>query len=123
MDILNSLKKLLRVNKRKEENMRNLEETQFKNCKFNMYKNETKWEKRFTKYSKFKIIQNGIKYIICVNFEEGQEEKKEITEFIRRNLEQNLNLMLILIDIGIKYNLGTKTKVNKKRHKIQLFFS
>ena len=49
--------------------------------------------------------------------------KKEITEFIRKSLEEDLNLMIILINIGIKYELGTRTKVNRKRHKIQLFFS
>ncbi len=123
MDILSNLKKLLRVNKRKEKNMRNLEKTKLRNCELYTDKEEEKWEKRFAQYSKFKIIQNGIRYRICVNFEEGQQEKKEITEFIRKSLEEDLNLMIILINIGIKYELGTRTKVNRKRHKIQLFFS
>ena len=109
-------------NEREEERIRNLKDSKFYNI------NEFKQEKgikntKFTKYCKFKITQKGIRYKIYVNFQKEQKEKKEIAEFIKEGMEKNSSLMIVLINVGIEYGLGTKIEINKRRNKIKLFIS
>ncbi len=118
----NNLKEKTMKNEREEERIRNLKDSKFYNI------NEFKQEKgikntKFTKYCKFKITQKGIRYKIYVNFQKEQKEKKEIAEFIKEGMEKNSSLMIVLINVGIEYGLGTKIEINKRRNKIKLFIS
>lgn len=122
MKNLKDLKKQLRENKIKEGETRNLNDSKLYNGEEFKQEKDIK-NKKFTKYCKFKIIQKGIRYKIYVNFQEEQKEKEKIAEYIKKGMEKNSSLMIVLINVGIEYGLGTKVEVNKHKDKIKLFIS